>query len=84
MLCILLELAQVPRLLRVEGRTHTKPRRVPNFFPFDIFSQRRSPSAGTLPFPHPDLALGLGTRGLPPGDSSKLHPSWDGLTQQLQ
>lgn len=54
------------------------------FFPFDLFSQLPSRSSGTLPLPHLDLALGLGTRGLPPGDSSKLHPSWDGLTQQLQ
>lgn len=53
-------------------------------FPPYPFSQKQNASSDTLPFPHFYLALGLGTKGLSPGDSSKLHPSWDGLTQQLQ
>lgn len=85
-LCILLELAQVPRMLRIEGHTHRAQERA-ELFPLISFPKRPNGGvrgSGTLPLPHLDLALGLGTRGLPPGDSSKLHPSWDGLTQQLQ
>lgn len=49
-------------LAQVQG-THTKPGTVWSFPPLSIF-----PSSDTLPFPHFYLALGLGTRGLSPGD----------------
>lgn len=49
-------------------RTHTPSLGHCGVFPLYPFSQRQSPSSDTLPFLHFYLALGLGTRGLSPGD----------------